>query len=138
MKAYEARLKTLDRLLAIKDVTRKLEAYWQELTGERVTFSFGGTYFYAYFSMGRLMRNGRYPNKHQHVSAMIERADELLEGLVAFDDFREKKDVYSHDFLWGKPYNEVLKLYFRHGGNCAQVQVGTRTVEEPIYEYRCD
>lgn len=65
---------------------------------------------------------------------------------IAYDDIEmsENKDYYNRDYKWTWKFKGGLRLEVslnayedKDTSECRRVQVGTKTVEQPIYRYDC-
>lgn len=138
MKEYQDRLHKIEAMTPIFDVAVKAAKYWEELTGEVVKVYHGAFYGCTLtVHMGHLMPNGQHPSKFTELSYLREFIDEQMEGLMPFDQFSTSNDEYSTDMKWGTQFERSFNVYANHGGNCTYTQVGTRMVEQPIYELEC-
>jgi len=136
---FENNLQHIDKTVALFDIGIKIATYWGELVGEEVKPAIAGyNSVIITLSMGHKMLDGKYPSKSLHLGLLREYADELLEEHFAFDDFKVNHDQWSSDLLWGNGYTASFKIYANHGGDCTYKQVGTKTVEQPIYEMECN
>ena len=135
-KAYERALKNIETMIPIVDASTRVAEFWKELTGQDEKPGSSAGHAYLYVHMGRLMSNGCYPTRAKEIGLLIERIDELLDGLVPFDKFTIEVDEWTTTYRWGK-YNQLFVLYASNGGNCQYKQVGTETVETPIYDVEC-
>jgi hypothetical protein len=139
LKSYEKHLANATKMLPMWDAMLKAAKFWACMTGEDTTVDGDSpTYAAIYVYMGRLMANGKYPSIAREVALLIEKMDELLEGLVPFDSFEYDQDKSYTTLTWVAGEHRLV-VYVTHGGNCTYTQVGTKTkiVEEPIYEVTC-
>lgn len=136
MKTYDRNLMGLIDSLPIFRVADELIKFWKELTGCTAEFSYSCRIVVLRVYMGHTMRNGEYPTRGWELALLAEYADELMAPYVEFDQFTQELDAYSTDMKWGA-FPGKLQIHAWHGGNCTYKQVGSKTIEQPIYEMEC-
>lgn len=59
-------------------------------------------------------------------------------------EMKEFKDYYNRDYKWSWKFQDGLEIRLNFGAyekketsECQRIQVGTKTVEQPIYRYDC-
>jgi hypothetical protein len=133
--------KDLVEYIPVFDISRAARDFWKALTGGDLSINYYGSgpcvaSMVLSTSMGVLMPNGKYPSRALELNLLVEFIDDRMETLGW--KFREsvEADTSSTDFRWNAP-GKILNLYAYHGGNCRYEQVGTETVEQPIYAMKC-
>lgn len=138
--SYQTNLQHIDKAVILHDIGTRIAAYWGELVGQEVKpYVFDYKSIIIRVDMGHKMWDGKYPSKSIHLGLLREFADELLADHFKFDDFQVTHDNDSTDLQWGKDFwSHSVKIYATHGGDCTYKQVGTKMVEQPIYEMECN
>lgn len=133
MLTYESAIAAIPRNLQREDLLKKAAAFWHELTGNQPAVS--PTYMSV--QMGKAKANGRYPTRAYDLQLLAEFIDDTGGDLLDFDAFKIQHDSSSTDLQWGGSGLHV-SVWAYHGGNCVYEQVGTETIQQPIYEAKCN
>ena len=129
-KEYLAELKTIDRMAStyrrVKVFEMKLSAFF---TGCTVTTS-----YLAYRPVVHLHLTEGY-NIKDDVNMFIEKEEKFIDFLL--DGAEMSSNWYQQSSLDFKIGPVAFAVYYS-GGRCVRKQVGTKTVEQPIYEIECE
>ena len=133
---HERELARLADHALLAPIAEKAKIFWEELTGTPAEWhvTFHGVYMSVH--MQEKMPNGDTPTLRYHVGLLAEFIDACVDGIIEFDTFERSFDSMSTDYRWGDLYGS-LKVYAYHGGTCQRVRVGTKKIDEPIFEVTC-
>lgn len=133
-KAYQATLKSLKRTLVGYDAAVAGMRFWRDLTGKCVDPHLGSSYVKLSVWMTD-KTHGRFVTR-RHFNELVEVVDDYLVAAGYDTKITFKTDSHSLDVTIAcRDFFIVLESW--HGGVCARKQVGTKTVEQPIYEVEC-
>lgn len=137
--SYVAKLTQINFLPEPYAVALGCCAMWKRWTGQIVRPYVLPGFISLTFHMETELKEGGFPDKEKHIGQILAHI-QACGGWFLKDDgeYERTFDSYSDDFSFtGKGHFPSIKVYAYHGGNCQMVQVGTKTVEKPIYEVKC-
>lgn len=135
---YETKLIKTFLLPPLVDVVLGACCIWKRETGNKIEPAVNPGSITLTIHMDQPMKNGELPNKGYHIGLLLEHISEHAAPYLSSPDFKNTYDKYSNDFRWETIGNfPNITLWVYHGGNCKLVQVGTETIEKPVYAVDC-
>jgi len=133
----ESERRALKDMIVFYDMARKVNNKWFDMTGNHLYINYETTYVMLWLDMEKRDHLGRLPTRMHEIAYIVEYIDELMDGVVPFDQFNINVDKTSTDFLWGPTYDSRFRLYAKHSSICTFKQVDVETYTRPIYEMQC-
>lgn len=113
-------------------------AMWRRWTGEIVRPYVSPGSINLSLHMDAKLKDGTHVDKGYHVGLILEHIADHAGMYFKSDEFKRTNDASSDDFKWQGTGNfPWVSVYCYYGGTCQRVQVGTKTIEQPIYEVEC-